>query len=451
VVEGGCIVSELPETRFTRVDDLDIAYQVVGPAAGLDLVFLPGWVSHLEVMWELPEFARFLDRLAAMGRLILFDKRGTGLSDRVAGVATLEQRADDIVAVMDAARSARAAIAAWGEGGMIAAMFAATYPERVAALVLGSVPVKITDGAASARPDPAVMEAVSAAVENGWGQASLVPLLAPSRAEDTRFLSWYRRWERLSSTPSAAAATLRWAMQSDLGPVLPAIQARTLLVHRRDAALVDHESVQAAAKLIPDARCAWLPGADALPYVGDTDAMMDVVQEFLTGAQSTPDFDRSLATVLFTDIVGSTQTAGRLGDRRWRYLLDEHHARTRRLLDRFRGVEVDTAGDGFFATFDGPARAIRCACAIRDAVREIGVEIRAGLHTGEVERRGTAATGLAVHVGARVAALAQAREVLVTSTVQMLVLGSGIGFADRGRHRLKGVPDQWQLFAVEHT
>ena len=195
-------MSELPETRFTRVDDLDIAYQVVGPRAGLDLVFLPGWVSHLEVMWELPEFARFLDRLAAMGRLILFDKRGTGLSDRVAGVATLEQRADDIVAVMDAAGSARAAIAAWGEGAAIAAMFAATYPERVAALVLGAVPVKITDGGASAHPDPAVMEALSAAVENGWGQASLVPLLAPSRAEDTRFLSWYRRWERLSSTPA---------------------------------------------------------------------------------------------------------------------------------------------------------------------------------------------------------------------------------------------------------
>jgi class 3 adenylate cyclase len=444
-------VSELPETRFTRVDDLDIAYQVVGPAAGLDVVFVPGWVSHLEVMWELPEFARFLDRLAAMGRLILFDKRGTGLSDRVAGVATLEQRADDIVAVMDAAGSARAAITAWGEGAAIAAMFAATYPERVAALVLGAVPVKITDGAVSARPDPAVMDALSAAVENGWGLASLVPLLAPSRAEDTRFLSWYRRWERLSSTPSAAAGTLRWAMQSDLEPVLPAIQARTLLVHRRDAALVDQESVRAAAKLIPDARCAWLPGADALPYVADTDAMMDVVQEFLTGAQSTPDFDRSLATVLFTDIVGSTQTADRLGDRRWRYLLDEHHARIRRLLDRFRGVEVDTAGDGFFVTFDGPARAIRCACAIRDAVREIGIEIRAGLHTGEVEHRGNAATGLAVHVGARVATLAQASEVLVTSTVQMLVLGSGIGFADRGRHRLKGVPDQWQLFAVEHT
>jgi len=444
-------VSELPETRFTRVDDLDIAYQVVGPAAELDVVFVPGWVSHLEVMWELPEFAHFLERLAAMGRLIMFDKRGTGLSDRVPGVPTLEERADDIVAVMDAAGSARAAIAAWGEGAGIAAMFAATHPERVVALVLGSLPVKTTGGAGPMGPDPAMMHALTAAVEHGWGQASLVPLLAPSRAEDTRFLAWYRRWERLSSTPSAAAATLRWAMESDLGPVLPSIQARTLLVHRRDATLLDPESVQAAAKLIPNARCAWLPGVDDLPYVGDADAVMDVIQEFLTGAQARPDFDRSLATMLFTDIVGSTQKADELGDRRWRYLLNEHHARIRRLLDRFHGVEVDTAGDGFFATFDGPARAIRCACAARDAVQEIGVQIRAGLHTGEVEREGKAATGLAVHVGARVAALAQASEVLVTSTVQTLVLGSGISFADRGLHTLKGVPDRWQLYAVEHT
>jgi class 3 adenylate cyclase len=270
-------------------------------------------------------------------------------------------------------------------------------------------------------------------------------------AHDTRFLSWYRRWERLSSTPSAAAATLRWAVQSDPGPVLPAIQARTLIVHRRDAPLFDLESVRTAVKLIPDARHAELPGADALAYVGDSDAMLDVIQEFLTGAQGTPDLDRSLATVLFTDIVGSTQKAGQLGDRRWRYLLDEHHARIRRLLDRFRGTEIDTAGDGFFATFDGPARAVRCACAIRDTVREISIEIRAGLHTGEVELTGNGAAGFAVHVGARVAALAQASEVLVTNTVQMLVLGSGISFADRGLHKLKGVPDEWQLYAVEHT
>jgi len=212
-------MAEMPETRFTRVDDLDIAYQVVGPPARLDLVFIPGWVSHLEVMWELPEFAHFLQRLAAMGRLILFDKRGTGLSDRVTGTPTFEQRADDIAAVMDAAGSRRAAIAAWGEGAAIAAMFAATHPERVAALVLGSLPVKLTDGAGFVLPDPAFMKAFSGAVEDSWGRASTVPLLAPTRAGDTRFLAWYRRWERLSSTPSAAAATLRWAMQADLEPV----------------------------------------------------------------------------------------------------------------------------------------------------------------------------------------------------------------------------------------
>jgi pimeloyl-ACP methyl ester carboxylesterase len=439
------------ETRFIRVGEVDIAYQVAGAAGGLDLVFVPGWVSHLEVMWELPEFARFLDRLAAMGRLILFDKRGTGLSDRVAGVPTLEERAEDIAAVMAAAGSGRAAIAAWGEGAGIAAMFAATYPERVTALVLGSLPLKMTGGALSLVLDPAMMRALSDAVETGWGQASLVPLLAPSRADDTRFVSWYRRWERLSSTPSAAAATLRWAMESDLAPILPSIQARTLIVHRTGNALVDLESARAVARLIPGARCVELPGDDDLPYVGDSEILLDVVQEFLTGAQGAADLDRSLATVLFTDIVGSTQKAGQLGDRRWGYLLAEHHARTRRLLERFHGSEVDTAGDGFFATFDGPARAIRCACAIRDAVRDIGIEIRAGLHTGEVERKGRSVAGLAVHVGARVGALAQASEVLVTSTVQMLVLGSGISFSDRGLHKLKGVPDEWQLFAVEHT
>lgn len=318
-------------------------------------------------------------------------------------------------------------------------------------MVLGSLPVRVTNGhGAAVVTDPAVVQTLSAAVETGWGQASLVPVLAPSRVDDRRFVSWYRRWERMSSTPSAAAATLRWAMEFDLGPVLPAIQARTLIVHRTGNTLFDLEAVRAGARLIPDASCAELPGHDDLPYVGDADALLDVIQEFLTGTQGTADPDRSLATVLFTDIVGSTEKAGQLGDRRWQDLLEEHHTRTRRLLDRFRGSEVNTTGDGFFATFDGPARAVRCACAIRDAVRDIGIEIRAGLHTGEVEGKGRSVTGLAVHAGARVGALAQASEVLVTSTVQMLVLGSGISFADRGVHTLKGVPDQWHLFAVEN-
>jgi len=277
----------------------------------------------------------------------------------------------------------------------------------------------------------------------------MAEVVAPSYAGDERFRSWWRRLEVYSATPAAAAGLLRWAATFDPAPILPAIQAPTLVL---EYAVPHHnmESRRLAAAQIPNARYVVLPSADALPYL-DADATLDEVEEFLTGARGTAVSDRSLATVLFTDIVGSTDRAGQLGDRRWRYLLEDHHAQVRRLLKRFRGVEVDTAGDGFFATFDGPARAIRCACAIRDAVAGLGIEIRAGLHTGEVERRGGEVTGLAVHVGARVAALAGASEVLVTSTVQMLVLGSGIAFADRGSHTLEGVPDRWHLFAVEHT
>jgi class 3 adenylate cyclase len=287
-------------------------------------------------------------------------------------------------------------------------------------------------------------------IESGWRHGALSEVLAPSYADDERFRSWWRRFEVYSATPAAAAGLLRWAVTFDPAPILPAIQVPTLVLERA-VTYHDQESRRLAAAQIPNARYVLLPGAEALPYLGDADATLDEVEEFLTGARGTAVSDRSLATVLFTDIVGSTDRAGQLGDRRWRYLLEDHHAHVRRLLKRFRGVEVDTAGDGFFATFDGPARAIRCACAIRDAVADLGIEIRAGLHTGEVERRGGEVTGLAVHVGARVAALAGASEVLVTSTVQMLVLGSGIGFADRGSYRLKGVPDRWHLFAVEHA
>jgi class 3 adenylate cyclase len=253
-----------------------------------------------------------------------------------------------------------------------------------------------------------------------------------------------------SATPAAAAGVLRWAATFDPAPILPAIQAPTLVLER-SATYQDHDSRRLAAAQIPDGRYVQLPGGDTLPYLGDADALLDEIEEFLTGTRGTAGAGRSLATVMFTDIVGSTERASRLGDQRWRYLLEDHHAHVRRLLSRFRGIEVDTAGDGFFATFDGPARAIHCACAIRDTVAELGLQIRAGLHTGEVERNGPAVTGLAVHVGARVAALAAASEVLVTSTVQMLVLGSGIAFTDRGNHTLKGVPDRWHLFAVEHT
>jgi class 3 adenylate cyclase len=442
-------VAEIPQTHFVRSGDADLAYQVFG--AGEDMVAIPGLPSHLEVMWELPEFAAFLDRLASFRRVITFDRRGTGMSDRVPGVPTLEQQVDDIIAVMDAAGSARASVAGWADGAFMAAMFAATCPERVSALVLGGLWLKALAGPpATLAPDPDVAQRLWEKIESGWRHGALAEVLAPSYAKDERFRSWWRRWEVYSATPAAAAGLLRWAATFDPAPILPAIRAPTLVLER-SATYQDHDSRRLAAAQIPDGRYVQLPGADTLPYLGDADALLDEIEEFLTGARGTAGAGRSLATVMFTDIVGSTDRASRLGDRRWRYLLEDHHAHVRRLLGRFRGVEVDTAGDGFFATFDGPARAIHCACAIRDTVAELGLQIRAGLHTGEVERNGPAVTGLAVHVGARVAALAAASEVLVTSTVQMLVLGSGIAFTDRGNHTLKGVPDRWHLFAVEHT
>jgi class 3 adenylate cyclase len=443
-------MADIPETLYVRSGDADIAYQVFG--SGDDLLAIHGLPGHLEVMWELPEYAAFLDRLGTFGRVIMFDKRGTGMSDRVPGVPAVEQHMEDIIAVMDAAGSSRAAFVAWADGAFMAAMLAAAHPERVCALVLGGLWMKATlsgrqPGLAT---DPGAVKALSDRFEAGWRQGLVAPVLAPSYADDEHFRSWWRRLERYSAAPSGAAALLRWAVSVDPAPILPSIQARTLVLERA-VAYHDQASIRLAAAQIPGARYVELPDMNALPYLGDADATLDEIGEFLTGTEHPADFDRSLATVLFTDIVGSTEKAGDLGDRRWRYLLDDHHARVRRALARFNGIEVDTAGDGFFATFDGPARAIRCACVIRDSLRDIGIQIRAGLHTGEVERRGRGATGLAVHVGARVAALAQASEVLVTSTVKILVLGSGIGFADRGLHRLKGVPDEWQLFAVEHT
>jgi class 3 adenylate cyclase len=442
-------MAEIPQTRFVRSGEVDLAYQVFG--TGEDLVAIHGLPSHLEVMWELPELAAFFDRLASFRRVIIFDKRGTGMSDPVPGVPALEEQVDDILAVMDAAGSARACVAGWADGAFMAAMCAATYPERVSAVILGGLWLSALAGRPETlAPDPAMAKILADKIGPLWRQGALADVLAPSYADDQRFRSWWRRWEVYSATPAAAAGLLRWAATFDPAPILPAIQAPTLVLERA-VEYHDLESRRLAAAQIPDARYVLLPGADALPYLGDADAVLDEIEEFLTGARGTAESDRSLATMLFTDIVGSTEAAQRLGDRRWRFLLEDHNARVRRCLERFRGVEVDTAGDGFFATFDGPARAVRCACAIGDSVRELGVEIRAGLHTGEVERKDRAVRGMAVHVGARVAALARASEVLVTSTVHMLVLGSGIGFTDRGSHVLKGVPDRWHLFAVERT
>jgi class 3 adenylate cyclase/alpha-beta hydrolase superfamily lysophospholipase len=442
-------VFTVPETKFARSDGVDIAYQVVGESGGTDIVYIPAFVSHLEVMWELAEFAAFLERLANFGRLITFDKRGTGLSDRLPGIPTLEERAQDVGVVMDAAGSDRAVIAGWGDGAALALMFAAAHPNRVSALVLGSLGVKVADlPGRPLLPDPNVVNAMTEAIESGWGRAIFANVMAPSRAGDERFLSWYRRWERLSATPNAAAALSRCMLDFDADPLLTAVQAPTLVLNRIDS-MFDRDAVREVASRIPGATLVELPGVDATPYAGNIDEYLDEIQQFLTGSRGAPALDRDLATVLFTDIVESTEHAQRLGDRQWRYVLDDHHARVRRLLHGYHGTEVDTAGDGFFATFDGPALAIRCACAIREAVHEIGLEIRAGLHTGEVERHGSSVVGLAVHVGARVAGHAKPSQVLVTSTVKTLVLGSSLNFADRGVHVLKGVPGRWRLFSVE--
>ena len=434
------------ETQFARSGDVDIAYQVIGDGPR-DLIMTFGWVSNLDVMWELPELAAFLDSLSRLGRLVVFDKRGTGLSDRISSVVTLEERAADIEAVMDAVGSEQAVLVGWGDGAAIAAMFASSHPERASALVLSNF--TLVPKGDSVVGDPLVLKAAWQAVEAGWGEGNFLPMVAPLHASDARIQAWWRRWERLSATPNVAARLLEWGAEIDLGPVLPAVQAPTLFLERSEAALMDVDAVRTTAALVPGAKFVEVPGADLLLFFGDPDPVIGEIEEFLTGTRSIVDPDRALATVLFTDIVGSTETVQRTGDRQWRYALDSHHHEVRRSLGHFGGVEVDTAGDGFLATFDGPARAVRCACAIRDAVSNLGIQIRAGLHTGEVERRDRSIAGLAVHIGARVAALAGASEVLVTDTVKALVIGSGITFADRGVHALKGVSDEWRVFSVE--
>ena len=437
-----------PETKYAKSGDVNIAYQVVGDGP-LDLVFVPGWVSHLEHAWEEPSNARFLHRLASFSRLIMLDKRGTGLSDRVslAELPTLEQRMDDVRAVMDAVGSERAALMGMSEGGSMCALFAATYPERTTALVLYAANARHPAHDLTAEQLQPILDAF----ERSWGQGMAWPMWAPSRADDPQFKEWGARFERLGGSPGAAVSLFRMAAEIDIRHVLPAIRVPTLILHRTgDQALPVMDS-RYMAEQIPGAKYVELPGMDHVWFVGDADAILNEVQEFLTGVRPAPEPDRVLATVLFTDIVGSTQRAAELGDRRWRDLLDSYYALSRRELGRFRGREIKTMGDGFLATFDGPARGIRCACAISDSVGQLGLAIRAGLHTGECEMMGDDVGGIAVHIGARVATEATAGEVLVSSTVKDLVAGSGLQFEDRGSHALKGVPEEWRLFAVERA
>lgn len=447
------MAADTGDTCFARSGSYHIAYQVLG-SGPLDLIFAPGWVSHLELALEDPLQGRFLRRLASFSRLILFDKRGTGLSDRVHDdkLPTLEDRMDDLRAVMDAAGSARAAIFGVSEGGNLSALFAATYPERTIALALFGVFAKrLRSEDYPWAPTAEERERACDDLEKTWGGTMDLSSLAPSKAGDAAFMRRLATYLRRSASPGSAVALLRMNTQIDIRAVLPSIRVPTLVLHRlgdRDANVAEGRWIAAR---VPGARFIELAGEDHLPWVGDQDTILDEVQEFFTGARATPEWDRALATLLFTDICDSTGHAARLGDRDWRELLDQHHAMVREQLARFRGHEVGTAGDGFFATFDGPARAVRCACSIRDGVRRLGLEVRAGLHTGEVETTGSDASGIAVHTAARVLGQAQSGEVLVSSTVKDLVAGSGLRFAERGAHALKGIPGRWQLFAVESS
>ena len=442
---------ERSETRYARSGDLSIAYQVVGDGP-FDLVYVPGWVSNIELMWEEPGLAGFLERLASFSRLILFDKRGTGLSDPVPtdGLPTLEERMDDVRAVMDAVGSERAALLGHSEGGNMCVLFAATYPERTTALLLvGSYAKRLRSQDYPWAPTVEQRAREIEETEATWGSPEAFRALAPSKAEDQAFQRWIGRYLRQSASPKAAAALMRMNTQIDVRDVLPTIGVPTLLIYRTDDADVQVDEGRYIAERIPGSRFVELPGVDHLMWTGDTDALLDEIEGFLTGVRRGPDPDRVLATVLFTDVVGSTETANRVGDRAWRSLLDRHHQVIRRELERWRGREIDTAGDGFLATFDGPARGIRCAVAATEGVRDLGLEIRAGLHTGEVEIADDNVRGIAVHIGSRVSGLAGPGEVLVSRTVADLVAGSGIVLAERGEHDLKGVPGRWLVYAVE--
>jgi pimeloyl-ACP methyl ester carboxylesterase len=433
--------------RYAKSGEVNIAYQITG-SGPFDLVLVPGFVSHLDNDWDHPAPAHLLDRLGAFARLIRFDKRGTGLSDRSVGLPDLETRMDDVRAVMDAAECDTAALFGYSEGGPMSMLFAATYPQRVSALVLYGTYAKRT------HPDDDYpwcetweeRQAYAEAVEREWGVEADMARMAPGSDESLK--RWWMARARASASPGAARALILMNSQIDVRDVLASIQAKTLVLHRRDDRDSHVEEGRYLAERIPGARFVELPGETHVPW-WDTDDLVDEIEEFLTGVRPTRLEHRVLATALFTDIVDSTGRAQELGDQAWGEMLSRHHELIRKEIERYAGEEIDTAGDGFFALFDGPARAIRCAVEAREAVRSIGLDIRGGIHTGEVERPpGVPPRGIAVHIGARVAAQAEPGQILVTSTTGDLVAGSGLEFSDCGDFELKGVGPR-RLYAVQ--
>jgi class 3 adenylate cyclase len=440
-----------PDTRYARTGGVHIAYQLFGDGP-VNAIFVPWWWNNVEAAWEESGVAQFYDRLGSFCRVLVFDQRGTGLSDPVAlnALPTLEEWMDDLRAVLDAAQWPDAAVIGHGDGGLVSLLFAASYPERTRALVLVDAYARIrqSDDQPWAVP-PEAIDSFLDWLEKGWGTGDFTRLVAPSQADNPTFRRRLARSERLSVSPGAAVAIQRLVCDSDLTSVLPTISAPTLVIaHAGNPYILPQQSVFLA-EHIANACHVVLSGDDHLYWVGDLDGLADEIEKFLTGAAAGSVPDRLLANVLFTDIVGSTDTAAELGDQRWRRLLDRHDEVVRRQVERFRGSVVNTTGDGFVTLFDGPGRAVRCACAIRDAVRPLGIDIRAGIHTGEIEQRGGDVAGIAVNIAARVASRAEPRQVLVSRTVVDLTAGSGIDFVDRGEHDLKGVPQAWRLYAVE--
>jgi class 3 adenylate cyclase len=440
----------LPETRYVLNGSVSIAYQVLGEGP-VDIVHTPGWISHLELAWDEPEIARWYRGLASFARLIVYDKRGTGMSDRSSEQFSLETRMDDLRAVMDAAGSKRAALFGISEGGPMSLLFAATYPERTSALVIyGSYARRLAADDYPSGQSPASYAREAAAIREHWTDTAddFWTESAPSKAGDAAARAALAKVRRMSATPGAALALLEMNAGIDVRPVLASIAVPTLALHRSGDRRFDVRGSRAMAAAIPGARLVELPGEDHFPWLGDTRVLLDEVRQFLTGESHAAEPDRVLATVLFTDIVASTEAVQALGDKRWGDLVERHQGDVRAALARYRGQEVKTTGDGFLATFDGPARAIRCARAIVAEAARLGIAVRAGIHTGETERLGADVGGIAVHIGARVAAAAAPGEVLVSRTVRDLVAGSGVAFADRGEHKLKGVAEAWSLYAA---
>ncbi len=438
-----------PETKYAKSGDVHIAYQVFGEGE-LDVVVVPGYTSHIELLWEHEPAARSLQGLASFARVITYDRRGSGLSDPVPDAPTLEERMDDVRAVMDAAGSERAALLGISEGGSMSILFAATYPERVQALVLCGAMARSTWA-----PDYPWASRAEDLIESGleliaphWGEGSVLEVAAPSIAGDPEATRFFARMERASVSPGMLEQLVRMFLEIDVRDVVPSVQAPTLVLHRVHDRLVNVRNGRWLAEHLPNARLVELPGDDHILWYQHPELAFGEIQEFLTGVRFEPEPERMLATVVFTDIVDSTATAASLGDAAWRSLLEAHARDVSRALDRFGGRQVKNTGDGFLATFDGPARAIRCARAILDSSSEQGLRVRAGVHTGEIEVMGDDIGGMGVHIAARVSALAGPSEVLVSRTVKDLVAGSGLAFDERGAHELKGVPDTWELYAA---